>query len=140
MHAAERLMQERGLVDRGWAAEASPTDFEDASPDSSAEPAEPMERQEGKEDKKPVLANVYSDLKRHTVSFLLDDTTANTVIYAVRLFAAESEAHAREVRMVGAALPPESYGAANRHVIASRHERVAARLRVLEGNYRKVVE
>jgi len=85
------------------------------------------------------LANVYHDPRHCTVTFLLDETIANTVIYAVRMLAAESEAHAREVRVVAATLPPDSYGAANRHKIASRHERVAARLRRLETNYRDIV-
>jgi hypothetical protein len=34
----------------------------------------------------------------------MDDVTANTVMYAVRLLAADSEAHAREIRAVGATL------------------------------------
>lgn len=86
-------------------------------------------------DRQP-LANVYADSKRHTVALLLDDVTANMVMYAVRVLAADSEAHAREVRLVGAAMPPDSYGAANRHAIASRHERIASRLRALENSYR----
>ena len=84
----------------------------------------------------PLLANVYADPERHTVALLLDDITANMVIYAVRVLAADSEAHAREVRRFGATLPPDSYGAANRHAVASRHERIALRLRALEYNYR----
>ena len=83
-----------------------------------------------------LLANVYADSKRHTVALLLDDVTANMVIYAVRVLAADSEAHAREVRLVGATMPPDSYGAANRHAVASRHERIALRLRALENSYR----
>lgn len=82
-----------------------------------------------------ILANVYSDPKRHTVALLLDEVTANMVIYAVRVLAADSEAHARETRLVGATMPPDSYGAANRHAIASRHERIALRLRALENSY-----
>jgi hypothetical protein len=88
---------------------------------------------------KPPLANVYADPERHTVSLLLDDETASLVAYAVRVFIAESEAHAREVRLVKATMPPGSWGAANRQVIANRHERIATRLRVLERNYRQVV-
>jgi hypothetical protein len=70
------------------------------------------------------------------VTLRLDEATADTFIYTVRMLAADSEAHAREVRAVAATLLPESYGAANRHKIATQHERVAARLWVLEGNYR----
>jgi hypothetical protein len=61
------------------------------------------------------------------------------VIYAVRVMAAEYEAHAREVRTVAATLPPDSYGALNRYGIALRQERVAQRLRLVEGNYRAEV-
>jgi hypothetical protein len=50
--------------------------------------------------------------------------------------AADYEAHAREVRAVGAALPTDSYGHANRQFIAIRHERIASRLRRVESNYR----
>ena len=64
--------------------------------------------------------------------------TANSVIYAVRLMAADAEAHAREVRLVGADLPSDSYGASNRHAIALRHERIAGRLRLLDYNYRDI--
>lgn len=85
------------------------------------------------------VANVYTDPRGHTVTLLLDEVTANTVIYAIRILAAESEAHAREVRLVGATMPPDSYGAANRHAIASRHEHLARRLRVLERSYRETV-
>ena len=88
-----------------------------------------------RESDRQLLANVYTDPKRHTVTFLMDDVTANTVMYAVRMLAADSEAHAREVRLAGSTLPPDSYGASNRLFIAMRHERIAACLRTLEGNY-----
>jgi hypothetical protein len=83
------------------------------------------------------LANVYLDTDRHTVAFLLDEPTANAVVFAVRSLAAEYEAHGRELRAVAMALPMGSYGASNRHHVANRLERVAARLRAVEGNYRK---
>ena len=86
------------------------------------------------------LANVYTDPERHTVTLLLDDSTANIVMYAVQMLAADSEAHAREVRRVKATMPPDSYGAINRDAIASRHERIARRLRALESNYRTIVD
>jgi len=85
------------------------------------------------------LANVYRDPTRRTVTLLLDDATAETVLYAVRLLAADSEAHAREIRVVGAMMPPDSYGAANRHTIAARSERIARRLRVLDASYRDLM-
>ncbi len=125
-------------------------DQEHASVDENGEPTEAAGRASARrrtageqptpdrESTRPILANVYTDPPRHTVTLLLDDVTANIVLYAVRVLAADSEAHAREVRLVGAAMPPDSYGAANRHAIASRHERIAARLRVLEFNYYNV--
>jgi hypothetical protein len=85
-------------------------------------------------------ANVYFYPKHHTVTLLLDERTANYVLYAVRVLAADLEAHAREARFVAARMPADSYGAANRHAIALRHERIAWHLRMLEGNYRDVVE
>lgn len=92
----------------------------------------PLRRREAD---RPTLANVYTDPRRHTVSLLLDDRTANAVIYAVRVFMADLEAHAREARLASTAFPEDSYGAVNRLAIAGRHERLAARLRKLEGNY-----
>lgn len=86
-----------------------------------------------------VLANVYHDPIRHTVTLLLDERHATAVIYAVRALAADYEAHAREVRAVAATLPPDSYGATNRQFIAIRHERIASRLRLVESNYRTEV-
>jgi len=86
-----------------------------------------------------VLANVYHDPIRHTITLLLDEQHATAVIYAVRALAADYEAHAREVRSVGAILPPDSYGHANRQFIAIRHERIASRLRLVESNYRTEV-
>ncbi len=96
-------------------------------------------RLSGEAESRQQLANVYRDPERHTVTLLLDEATANTVIYAVRALAADSEAHAREVRIIARTLPPDSYGAVNRRRIATRHERLAARLRMLESNYRTVV-
>lgn len=86
-----------------------------------------------------VLANVYHDPNRHTVTLLLDEQHAIAVIYAVRAVAADYEAHAREVRAVAATLPLDSYGHANRQFIAIRHERIASRLRLVEANYRTEV-
>jgi hypothetical protein len=102
--------------------------------------AGPAQSSEDQADEHKQLANVYVDPRRHTVSLLLDEGTANMVVYAVRLLVADSEAHAREVRRVQATLPPGSWGATNRHAIASRHERIANRLRALERNYRNVAQ
>ena len=86
-----------------------------------------------------MLANVYHDPIRHTVTLLLDEQHAIAVIYAVRAVAADYEAHAREVRAVAATLPLDSYGHAKRQFIAIRHERIASRLRRVESNYRMEV-
>lgn len=136
LRAAETLIRERGTrISDGPTESLPPPDGETCPPPVNDETvtAHPTKRQEVDQ---PPRANVYTDPKHHTVSLLLDDTTANLVIYAVRVLVADSESHAREVRLVGATLPSDSYGAANRHAIATRHERVAARLRVLERNYR----
>ena len=68
----------------------------------------------------------------------MDDVTANTVMYAVRLLAADSRSPCPGDQGGRCDLAPDSYGASNRHVIASRHERIAYRLRALEGNYHDV--
>lgn len=104
-------------------------------PGNTEHEAQEQERPQSETERR-TLARVYVEPERRTVSMFMDEVTANTVIYAVRLMAADAEAHAREVRVVGAALPAESYGAANRARIAIRHERVAARLRVVERSYR----
>jgi hypothetical protein len=87
-------------------------------------PVKERERAVGQVAVGPVLANVYHDPKRHTVTLLLDERHAIAVIYAVRVLAADYEAHAREVRTVVATMPRGSYGAANRHFTAIRHERL----------------
>lgn len=119
--------------------EHEPADLSETPDEARSEDMSEPSANERDELSRKSLANVYCDPRRHTVSFLLDDATANTVIYAVRVLVADYEAHAREVRTVAATLPPDSYGALNRHAIAWRHERIAARLRLLETNYRDVV-
>jgi hypothetical protein len=136
-HAVEMIVQGCVVWDTDGIEDAPPNGEASPSPASSGMAPEATEQDRGRD--KPPLANVYVDPERHTVSLLLDDETANLVVYAVRVLMAESEAHAREVRIVKATLPPDSWGAANRQVIANRHERIAGRLRVLERNYRSVV-
>ena len=118
------------------AARSSPA--ADASSEELADPSAEERPGQRRDMERRLLANVYCDPTRRTVTLLLDDVTANTVIYAVRQLAADAEAHAREVRLVGADLPPDSYGASNRHAIALRHERIARRLRLLDYNYRDI--
>ena len=75
-----------------------------------------------------------------TVSFVLDTTTANSVMFAIAAHAAEREAHIREVERFGQTLPEGSYGRQNRHAIAAREARIAARLRAVEYAYRMAIE
>ena len=75
-----------------------------------------------------------------TVSLVLDATTANTVMFAIAAHAAEREAHIREVERFGQTLPEGSYGRRNRHAIAAREARIAARLRAVEHAYRAAIE
>jgi hypothetical protein len=108
-------------------------------PAEADQPAEERKRAVRRTALEGIQANVYHDPTRHTVTLLLDEQHASAVIYAVRALAADYEAHAREVRAVAATLPPDSYGASNRHFIAIRHERIASRLRTVESNYGAVV-
>lgn len=83
-----------------------------------------------------VQAKIYTDRAHRRINFLMDERTAAVVVHAIRLMAADEEAHAREVRRVGDAMPIDSYGARNRLQIAQRKERIAARLRAVDYAYR----
>ena len=61
-------------------------------------------------------------------------------MFAVAAHAAEREAHIREVERFGQTLPEGSYGRRNRHAIAAREARIAARLRAVEHAYRAAIE
>ena len=76
---------------------------------------------------------VYWDADRQEYVFVLDPRSAEAAVYAMRAMAAELEGHAREVRRVADDLPCQSYGARNRLRIAEQHERMAWRLRVIDG-------
>jgi hypothetical protein len=80
------------------------------------------------------------DPETHTISLVLDDTTANIVLFAIAAHADEREAHIREVERSGQNLPEGSYGRRNRQAIAARETRVAARLRAVEHAYRTATE
>jgi len=80
------------------------------------------------------------DLRSQTISFVLDATTASTVMFAVAAQASEREAHVREVERYGRTLPEGSYGRQNRDAIADRETRIAARLRAVERAYRSALE
>jgi hypothetical protein len=118
------------------------TSSDSESPASAADADQPAEERKSPSRRtalEGIQANVYHDPARQTVTLLLDERYASAVIFAVRALAADYEAHAREVRAVAATLPSDSYGALNRHFIAIRHERIAARLRMVESNYRMEV-
>jgi hypothetical protein len=86
------------------------------------------------------LALVRRDPETHTVSFVLDATTANIVMFAIAAHADEREAHLREVERSGHNLPEGSYGRRNRQAIAARETRIATRLRAVEHAYRTAAE
>ena len=67
-----------------------------------------------------------------TVTLVIDTATANAVMFAIAGHADEHEAHIREVQSYAQTLPESSYGRRNRHAIAARETRIAARLRVGE--------
>jgi hypothetical protein len=87
-----------------------------------------------------ILALARRDPETQTVSFVLDDTTANIALFAIAAYADEREAHTREVERSGQSLPEGSYGRRNREAIAARETRVTARLRAVEQAYRTAIE
>jgi hypothetical protein len=87
-----------------------------------------------------ILALARHDPDTQTVTLVLDDTTANTAMFAIAAHADEREAHLREVERSGQNLPEGSYGRRNRQAIAARETRVAARLRAVEQAYRTAIE
>jgi hypothetical protein len=87
-----------------------------------------------------ILALARHDPETQTVSLVLDDTTANIVLFAIAAHADEREAHIREVERSGRSLPEGSYGRRNRQAIAARETRVAARLHAVEQAYRAATE
>jgi hypothetical protein len=83
----------------------------------------------------PLIARAERDPRNHTVSLILDETTANIAMHAIAAHAQEREAHVREVQQFAHGLPDGSYGKQNRQAIAARETRVAARLRAIERAY-----
>ncbi len=88
----------------------------------------------------PTLALARQDPQTHTVTLIMDATTANSAIFAITAHAGEREAHVREVERFGQSLPENSYGRRNRQAIAAREARVASRLRAVEHAYRTANE
>jgi hypothetical protein len=87
-----------------------------------------------------ILAIASQNPETHTVSLVMDATTANIAMFAIAAYAGDREAHVREVERYGQNLPEGSYGRRNRQAIAARETRVAARLRAVEQAYRTAFE
>ena len=87
-----------------------------------------------------IVALARRDPETRTVLLIMDETTANSAMFAIAAHADEREAHVREVERFGQSLPDGSYGRRNREVIAARETRVANRLRAVERAYRTANE
>jgi hypothetical protein len=87
-----------------------------------------------------ILALARRDPETQMVSLVLDDTTANIVMFAIAAHADERDAHIREVERSRRTMPEGSYGRRNREAIAARETRVAVRLRAVEHAYRTATE
>ena len=86
------------------------------------------------------IAMAYRDPESQRVSLVLDAITANIAAFAIAAHAADREAHAREVQLVGEMLPEDSDGRINRRAIADREARIARRLRAVERAYTAAIE
>ena len=87
-----------------------------------------------------IIALAQRNPDSQTVTLILDETTANTALFAIAAHADEREAHVREVEQFGQSLPEGSYGRRNREAIAARETRVATRLRAIERAHRIATE
>jgi hypothetical protein len=75
-----------------------------------------------------ILALARRDPQNHTVTLVLDDTTASIAMFAIGTHADEGEAHIREVERIGRGMPEGSGGLRNRQAITARETRIAVRL------------
>ena len=80
------------------------------------------------------------DPASRTISFILDDATANAAIHAIAVHVMDREAHTREVQRYSQNFPENSYGRRNRQAIADRETRIAERLRAIERAYRTALD
>src|ERR1035441_1403753 len=87
-----------------------------------------------------IIALAQRNPDSQTVTLILDETTANTALFAIAAHADEREAHVREVEQFGQSLPEGSYGRRNREAIAARETRVEPRLRAIERAYHIAIE
>lgn len=86
-----------------------------------------------------VRVRVWNHHERETLTLTMDEPTAALVMFAVRALMIEYQAHAREVRLYGETLEPDTWGRKNREEIASRLERHIARLSMVDDAYREEV-
>jgi hypothetical protein len=87
-----------------------------------------------------LIALARRDPDTHTISLILDATTANIAVHAIAAHASDREAHIREVEQHGQKLAEDSYGRRNRQAIVARETRIAARLRAVEQACRTAFE
>jgi len=111
-------------------------DMHERALQSRSDPAPEPEADDGPQ----IIALAQANPGTRTVSLILDEATASTVLFAVAAHADEREAHVREVDRYGQTLPEGSYGRRNRQAIATRETRIAARLRAVERAYRIAIE
>ena len=70
-----------------------------------------------------VRVRVRNHHERETLTLTMDEPTAALVMFAVRALMIGYQAHAREVRLDGETLQPDTWGRKNREDIASGLER-----------------
>lgn len=87
-----------------------------------------------------LIAMARHDPVSHTVSLLLDETSANAAIHAISTQAAEREARTREIQHYSRGLPKDSYGRRNRDTIVARETRITTRLRAIERAYQTALD
>jgi len=98
------------------------------------------ERARPEADRPRIVALARRDPETRTVLLIMDESTANSAMFAIAAHADEREAHIREVERFGQSFPDGSYGRRNRQAIAAQETRVANRLRAVERAYRSADE
>jgi hypothetical protein len=99
-----------------------------------------LERARPEADSPRIIALARRDPETRTVLLIMDESTANSAMFAIAAHADEREAHVREVERFGQGFPDGSYGRRNREVIAAHETRIANRLRAVERAYRAANE
>ena len=86
------------------------------------------------------IAHVCISRKEHTVSLMVDERTAATLMFAARMLIADYEAHKQELLVVARQFPAGSHGRTNRLEQAHRIHRKNRRLRAVDDTYRGAVD